>query len=143
MDTSSRSTSDKHRTHAEHNEAVCTYLQQREEFADWIITTAFYSALHWVEYLIFPYAGTDKVFQSLDEYVVHQRRTNPAYSLSHHETRVRLFEANNRIAGAQFRWLKDLSRKSRYDTHLYAPTIVPLVRQNLTNIREFCIRSKQ
>ncbi|MEJ7683795.1 MAG: hypothetical protein WKG06_39235 [Segetibacter sp.] len=40
--------------HAIHNENVCSYLELKKEYADWIITTAFYSALQFVSYKIFP-----------------------------------------------------------------------------------------
>lgn len=41
--------------HASHNEEVCNYLTLKQEYSDWIITTAFYTALHFVSYEIFPF----------------------------------------------------------------------------------------
>ncbi len=40
--------------YAQHNEKACKYLDKKPEFTDWVITTAFYSALHFVRYKIFP-----------------------------------------------------------------------------------------
>lgn len=42
-------------SHALHNEAVCNYLELKFEFANWIITTAFYASLQFVSYKIFPF----------------------------------------------------------------------------------------
>jgi hypothetical protein len=41
-------------THALHNETVCNYLFADARFSDWVITAAFYSALHFVHHELFP-----------------------------------------------------------------------------------------
>lgn len=41
-------------SHAIHNELACKYLNKKPEFADWVITTAFYSALHYLTGKMFP-----------------------------------------------------------------------------------------
>ena len=41
--------------HAEHNEKAYRYLCQEPEFSDWIITTAFYSAIHYIRHRMFPF----------------------------------------------------------------------------------------
>ena len=40
--------------HAIHNKEACEYLSKEPKFSDWVITTAFYSALHFIDYKIFP-----------------------------------------------------------------------------------------
>lgn len=61
-----------HREHAEHNEEVFNYLRQDLNYIDWVITTAFYAALHYVEFSVFPlklnFAGKPKEFKNLEEY---------------------------------------------------------------------------
>lgn len=42
--------------HGEHNEEVCDLLALNQKFSDWTITTAFYAALHFVSYKIFPFS---------------------------------------------------------------------------------------
>ncbi len=60
--------------HAKHNEAVCDHLESQTEFTDWIITTAFYTALHYLEFRLFPFTvkkkGTKEVleYDSFDHY---------------------------------------------------------------------------
>jgi len=41
--------------HAEHNEKAYRYLCKEPEFCDWIITTAFYSAIHFIRHRMLPY----------------------------------------------------------------------------------------
>ncbi|OAV72968.1 hypothetical protein Barb6_00657 [Bacteroidales bacterium Barb6] len=43
-----------HSAHAAHNESVCNYLGKHEKYSDWVITAAFYSALHFVRHLMLP-----------------------------------------------------------------------------------------
>lgn len=40
--------------HATHNEEVCSHLDDNTKYSDWIITTAFYSAMHFMKHKIFP-----------------------------------------------------------------------------------------
>ncbi len=43
--------------HAIHNKEVCVHLSKESRYSDWVITTAFYSAVHFVEHKIFPIKG--------------------------------------------------------------------------------------
>ncbi|MCU0375446.1 MAG: hypothetical protein MUF24_09070 [Chitinophagaceae bacterium] len=59
--------------HALHNEAVCDYLELRVDFPDWAITTAFYAALQFVSYKIFPFEvqaieGKKTWIESIDDF---------------------------------------------------------------------------
>lgn len=56
-----------HKSHAEHNELACEFLSQDGRFNDWVITTAFYSALHYVHHELFPLQEGEFTFSSLDE----------------------------------------------------------------------------
>jgi hypothetical protein len=40
--------------HALHNERACDYLFADDKFSDWVVITAFYSALHFVYHELFP-----------------------------------------------------------------------------------------
>lgn len=56
--------------HALHNESVCkTLLNLRgEKFYDWVVTTAFYSAIHFVEHKLFPLSEVGRTFNTFNEY---------------------------------------------------------------------------
>ncbi len=70
MDTTS--SGNHHREHAEHNEEVYNYLRQNLDYIDWVITCAFYTALHYIEYKIFPceiiIGGKKQQIGSIEEY---------------------------------------------------------------------------
>ena len=70
--------------HAEHNEKTCKYLSKKPDFADWVITTAFYSALHYTQYSIFPFSmeirGNTINYQDFEAYY---RNNNPAQINKH------------------------------------------------------------
>lgn len=101
--------------HALHNELVCDYLSLKEEFSDWIITTAFYSCLQFVSYKIFPFTKTDingkKVkIESIDDFYVFElnRRT------SKHELLSDLVEEKINSVSPDYDWLLSMSKTSRY-----------------------------
>ena len=54
--------------HAKHNENACHYLNQSGKYNDWVITTAFYSALHYVQYELFPMEVGNNLFDSFNSY---------------------------------------------------------------------------
>lgn len=41
--------------HAQHNEEACNYLIENGNFNDWVVTTAFYSCLHFVRHQLIPF----------------------------------------------------------------------------------------
>lgn len=54
--------------HAQHNEKVCQLLLAIGECNDWVVTTAFYSSLHYVQYEIFPFHDGVRDYSSFDSY---------------------------------------------------------------------------
>ena len=54
--------------HAIHNEEVCDFLLSSDKYYDWVVTTAFYSALHYIRYEIFPYEEAGRTFYTIDQY---------------------------------------------------------------------------
>ena len=50
--------------HAKHNEDACHYLNQSGKYNDWVITTAFYSAMHYVQYELFSMEVGDKAYDN-------------------------------------------------------------------------------
>lgn len=83
-----------HREHAQHNLEVYKYLRKDLKFIDWIITTAFYSALHFIEYQVFPFTieigGKKQSFNSIGEYTQYSGKR------SKHASRKKAFIKNCR-----------------------------------------------
>ena len=55
------------REHAIHNLEACRFLKENSNFNDWVITTAYYTANHFVRYKIFPHTIDNQTFKSFDE----------------------------------------------------------------------------
>ncbi len=84
--------------HANHNKEVCDYLSKNPNYSDWIITTAFYSALHFVDYKIFPlkftFNGSEYNFLKFDDYYDFYTKKINIRGLSRHKARLDLVEKN-------------------------------------------------
>lgn len=98
------------KNHALHNEAVCDYLELREEFADWIITTAFYAALQFLSYKIFPFEvpaieGKKTRIDTIDDFYLY-RNSN---KLSKHELLADLVEKHCTKISPDYDWLLSMS----------------------------------
>lgn len=99
----------KRRAHARHNEEVFTHLRDNTEYTDWVITTAFYSAVHYVESYLFPFEDYDgSTFKTIHEY-----HTKQPFS-SKHQSRDQLVKIKmNEVHGA-YKRLNNLSKTARY-----------------------------
>jgi hypothetical protein len=54
--------------HAKHNEELCDFLISVGKYNDWVITTAFYSAIHYVQSKIFPLRVGTVTYFNLNHY---------------------------------------------------------------------------
>jgi len=54
--------------HAIHNEAACDFLLSGNQFNDWVVTTAFYAALHYVQHEIFPLSEGGNTYSDFNVY---------------------------------------------------------------------------
>ena len=99
--------------HALHNEAACKYLQSKPEYLDWIVTTAFYSALHFVEHTVFPFEhvanGITHKFNNIGDY-----RKFSGGLKSKHELRLDLVKWKCREIEIEYEWLYNTCNNARY-----------------------------
>ena len=54
--------------HAIHNEEACKFLLTSKKFNDWVVTTAFYSALHFVQNELFPLTDNGQKYTDFNVY---------------------------------------------------------------------------
>lgn len=99
----------KRRAHAKHNEEVYTHLKDNTEFTDWVITTAFYTAVHYVESFLFPYQDYDG--STLD--TIHEYHNGNSFS-SKHESRDQLVKEQMSPIHGAYKRLQNLSKTARY-----------------------------
>ncbi len=54
--------------HAKYNELLCEVLAEDGRWDDWVVTTAFYSAMHFVEFKLFPMREAGTSYPAFEQY---------------------------------------------------------------------------
>lgn len=127
----------KKRNHADHNEKACKYLYKAGDFSDWVITTAFYSVIHYVDSCLFPDSyelpdGKIKNCISIDDYYRKCYQND-----SKHEIRRQLVEDRLPEIQIQFKWLKEQSSQLRYTDYNTTSDEADKAIENLDKIKAF------
>jgi hypothetical protein len=120
------------RKHAEHYEAVCDFIHAGEHWPDWVVTTAFYSALHYVRSIIFPLTEGESTYQNFDEYCASQSGYG---RLDKHQLLASLVFTHLRPAFEAYEFLMNASRKSRYNGYDIPPALADKARNHLRTIK--------
>ena len=126
--------------HAIHNEKVCNYLSKKSDYGDWIITTAFYSALHFLRHKIFPfYMNTEDGKKiKVSEFEVYCLFCN--LHKSKHAIFSELVEKKAKPIAPEYNNLKDISFTARYVNYNYDRDISSLAKKQLLKIKEYCLK---
>lgn len=102
--------------HAIHNEELCRKLRAENNFLDWVIISAFYSALHYSEYELFPFQIGNEIYKDFDEYYEVPKSTRN----SRHSTRQKLVYSNiGKLAGVAYHRLKQMAWTARYYDYVF------------------------
>ena len=123
----------KKRIHGERNQKLSDELHGGKIYYEWVITTAFYSAIHYVEDSILPCEVASKTCKNIND-------VKKAYRMNgRHASRERLvFEKLTIDIGAKYKWLDDKSRYSRYTTFKVTSAEAEKARQYLNEIYKAC-----
>lgn len=99
------------RTQAERNEKLSKKLQEEGEYYDWVVTTAFYQAIHYVEDTLLPCELNGRTCTNIRDVksALNQR--------GRHAARERLVAIKIPDDSYRYKWLDDQSRNSRYITY--------------------------
>jgi spermidine synthase len=126
--------------HAEHNEDTCKYLRRKPDFLDWVITTAFYSAMHYLRYKMMPQTETISsgtvTFNDFETYynackTFHQGR----HGFQAEKVRILFPEIS-----ADYSHLKDICENARYYNYQYDRAASELAYKRLQTIKTFCLQ---
>ncbi len=99
--------------HSQHNYEACIFLLDNGKYLDWVVTTAFYSALHLVQETIFPFEDENGYkFLSFEQY--YSKTRDQGQRISKHQSTIKLVEQRIEGAGNLYRNLHDLCRTCRY-----------------------------
>jgi hypothetical protein len=128
----------RNREHAEHNRVVYQYLSEKPEFCDWIITTAFYSSIHYVRNRMLPHtikvkSGT-KSFSDFEALYYHFRKDNEG----RHGFQLNWVRDHYPEIKSRYRRLHELSNEARYIDYQISPAVLPEIEEHLETIRSYC-----
>ncbi|MBL0315401.1 MAG: hypothetical protein IPP69_06295 [Flavobacteriales bacterium] len=120
------------KAHGEHNRDVCDFLIKDTHYNDWIITTAFYSAIHFIDHKIFPLTLKGKTINSIDE----ARRILNLNG--RHGTRQHLVSTQLTDQKANYSFLDKNCRNARYINYAVSNSKAKIARQRLEQIIARC-----
>jgi hypothetical protein len=122
----------KKKAHGERNQKLSKTLYEGKEYYDWAITTAFYSAIHYIEDKIFPCVVGGVNCANIND-------VNRAYDMpGRHAARERLVWDKLFNVGVQYKWLDDQSRNARYITFKINDATSAKSQQYLNEIYKAC-----
>lgn len=98
--------------HAIHNESVCDMLLADNQYYDWVVTTAFYSALHFVRHELFPLIENGQTYPNFDIYCL--RNGN---KVSKHTITKSLVQKYLPTVAPYYTWLMDACWTARYKNY--------------------------
>jgi hypothetical protein len=119
------------KAHAEHNERACDFLILDGNFTDWIVTTAFYSALHYVQHEIFPLANGTVTYPNFNNY--YSSLTFP--KASKHSVTANLVGSELSTCETSYRWLLDACHTARYKNYVVSKKKAQTAKAKLVAIK--------
>ena len=120
-------------THARHNKDACDFLHTDGGYPDWVITTAFYSAMHYAYCIIFPCSEGGKSYNDIESY----SNDNKIAPTKHGITTSLVIKKYFSIS-ANYKLLKDAAHTARYHDFNHPPEVVGKIRRALDKISIFC-----
>lgn len=125
--------------HALHNERACKYLAE-DNFNDWVVTTAFYSAIHFVEHFLYPLQKGDREFESFDEFYT---VTHIDSHVGKHAARTNQVQRHLITASGEFKWLKSTAFTTRYNKYDVGDSIKSRALDSLNTIKGVCMSEEE
>ena len=121
------------KTHSQHNYEACEFILNHGQFHDWVITTAFYSALHHVQEEIFPFTDKDNnSYNTFEQY--YSKSLRDGKKISKHGLTIKLVEQRITGAGTLYRSLHDMCKTCRYSNYNVSPKKAKIAKSYLDKI---------
>lgn len=118
--------------HAEHNEKLSLQLYGEGVFYDWATTTAFYSALHFVNEKILPGNYNDKECTTIVE------AASALNTKTKHDATMAMVTIKLPIIACDYKFLMDSSFTARYYDYAVSKEYAKLCQKKLKKIKEHC-----
>lgn len=126
--------------HAIHNKNVCDFLSSEDNYVDWVITTAFYSSIHFVDHKLFPIKVNEENGNKLSLKCINDFKRYYNISQDKHSVRADLVQSNCNQIHNSFNWLRSLSSTARYSDYIFPKpsSLIQQVKAQLDLIDEYC-----
>lgn len=127
------------REHGKHNKKVCDHLNLQSSSLscnDWIVTTAFYSSIHYLDHILFPCKYEGKEFKDINEAHTYIN------SRSKHQTRAKLVTELLPEHKGRYSFLIEESQNARYVDYNVNSFVSDKAVRELSTIAEFCDKNK-
>lgn len=121
--------------HAEHNLGATLCVHEQHTYHDWVVTMAFYSALHFINHKLFP-SKPEGYLDFHDYYisvVLLGKRKYPQ-----HKARARLVDEKMPVTGMYYRWLLQTADHARYNDWNISADKARVAIKYLTLIQQDC-----
>lgn len=99
--------------HGLHNKNVCDILHAQKNCEDWVVTTAFYSALHYIQSKIFPFNHNGVEIRSLEG----AHKNEDLKRANKHATMLNLVRLMLPAQSTSYRFLHDNCHHARYTNY--------------------------
>lgn len=122
------------REHGKHNHCVCKKLHVTTDTPcnDWIITTAFYSSIHFIDHILFPLTHNGRLLNNINE------AHNFVGKRSKHETRGFLIGKYQNKFAKDYEYLRAQCWNARYVDYRINSAISDLCVRKLEAIKRDC-----
>ena len=120
--------------HGERNICLSEELREGNIYFDWSVTTAFYSAIQFVEHKIFPF---DK--DGIEIKNINDARKSFGYPGRHKTREALVYKILGASIGAKYKWLEDKSRNARYVSFKITVSEAEKAIQYCREIKEACL----
>ena len=124
--------------HAEHNEDLCSKIIALNNFDDWVVTTAFYACIHYVEHKLFPFHENGVNYLTFNKYyndtiIAKGKRT------SKHNLKFDLVKIHLSPVGANYKRLMDNCLTARYSNYRIGKTLAQIAVADMAKVKAACI----
>lgn len=116
------------RDHANHNKSICNYLDlNTDKIAcfDWIITTAFYSVIHYIDHAVFPCDYKGNMVKNISDLQNLTNARNP------HAARSLLVNEKLPKLKGDYEFLSSNCHNAWYHNYIVNPAIADLAKRKL------------
>lgn len=120
--------------HAEHNFELCEKLLNEEKYFDWVITTAFYSSIHFIDEKVFDFEYNNHIYESIEQ----AHRSSLLKGASRHQTRRNIVEISLRNCLNDYNELDKACRSARYTNYKVSKRKANDMFDRLKNIKKSC-----